>query len=480
MYWSYYSPMRHGHMVVRQRYGVPSTVIMVVGMAAICGLVWLPSVPYYVFLAVTCGCLLYLARTNITEAICLFLLMNPFLFLARNSAPSAVLLAGSREIWVFTIAIVWSSSLLSGKARWPTGLDMKALVFFLVYAMMMTVFSDSLLDALLGIRSLAVPIVFYIILRETVSSDLGAGRRIMVAVAISAAILGVVSLLWYQGHVEALALDYGATIVGGGRSLLGYHFERMTSPIGGGAANASIFLGSGVIIWMAMATRKQEVLWRRILYLSLGALCAYATFLSLSRSFVILLLVSLAALLLSATTTKTATIAFVAIAAVVVLRVVIGTEFSDISLIDVMRQNSVMWSRALPDGMQLFFGSGIKAAGGGLYGGPTATIHVDAGWFGILDMMGLPGVFLMCVFCATLAHRLYRLFQSRILPPTPYTTGLIAGSAALGLLISSAHTAVIVRPASEIIFYALAAVTCSTYSVAFNRILAPRRSLRQP
>ncbi len=451
----------------------------VVVVGTICALSMILGVPfpYYLFFGITCFCMFFLAVVDITAAICLFLLLNPLMFLIRNAAPGDILLSGARSIWMCCLLLGWGLSLLQNRAHFPKGPDIIALSVFCSYAFVMAVAASSLIDSFLGIRSVIMPIALYFVVKGVVTKAPDAGYRVLLSAVFSTVITAVFSYFWYYGYLDARIFNYGGTISGGGgRTVLGYHFERMTSLIGGGPSNIGIFLGAGTIMCLALAARKHVSIGRRVIFLGLGTITGCASFFSLSRSVVLLVMVSLTALLFVAAIHRITKIILVSVVASLIFGVVVGTSFAGVTLFSVVNRNAVTWERAIPSGLQLFTGGGLKAPGGGIVSADgvaliresPSAIFVDGGWPSIWGMMGLPGIISMLLFCWLLALAYYRLCSWRALGVKHYTTGVVSGSTALGLLIASTHTAVIIRPATDILFYALAAVMSSVYSLTLK------------
>ena len=449
--------------------GIGNLLVVVVGAASALLMAWDIGIPYYCLFGISCLCLFYLSLANTTAAICLFMFLCPLMFLVRNLAPNDIVLAGVTSIWVFILTLGWGVLLLQGRARFPSGPDVTALGVFVAYAFVMAMISVSVLDIFLGLRSLVVPIAVFFIVRGVVAQKPSAGYPILISILISTAIMAIISYAWYMEYLKLGKLfSEGIIAGGGGRFVLGHYFERMDSLIGGGPSNVGIFFGVGTIICMALEVGKRIPLWKKAIFLVLGMIAAYAAFLSLSRSTIVLIMVSLMALLLSATTYKTAKVLMLSAVGVLTVGVVFGTSFSNATLLTVISRDAIQWIQAIPTDFGMIVGNGLTASGGNLVGGQQATIFIDDGWPGIWRMLGLPGALSILTFCWLLVYNYYRLAKTRTINPKCYATGIIAGIAALGLLFGSAHTAIIIRPVTCMVFYTLAAIMFSIYASSRN------------
>jgi hypothetical protein len=151
--------------------------------------------------------------------------------------------------------------------------------------------------------------------------------------------------------------------------------------------------------------------------------------------------------------------------------VVLGTVFADATLASAAQDDSEAWWDAMPTDLSTcVFGAGLNAAGGGLIPAKgRSDIPVDGGWPLLLSMVGAVGLAAIAAFLLALATAFFRLAFVSVpmtITKTDLVLGITAGAAAGGLLLASAHTAVMMRPAVDVAFFALAAVMISTYDRA--------------
>lgn len=442
--------------------------------------------PYYFWFGLSCLSIAYLTSYNVALGICLILILNPLLFFIRNASPGSVVLAGARSEWMMTLIFVWLIKLSQNKCSWPRGLDVNILFLFLSYATAMAVVAPSLAAGLLGIRALVMPAVIYFVVRDCVNRQPGTSYLILNSALLSMAIIGILSIFWYYGNLEMKVLEYGGILIGGsGRTIFDHFFERLSSLIGGGPSNSGIFLGAGLMISLGLLQERVLSKRSKIIFIFSGSLCAYTSLLSVSYSVVILLMVALPMFAISRIASRRVKIVFLCITATLFLEVMIGTSIQGVTLISQIRKYSFVWQRAMPDDLGVWLiGGGLNAAGGGILRENVAPpILVDSGWPQILSMTGLIGTTAIISFLLFLVVTYYRLasFTRQMKISTRvYVCAVTAGCAALGLLVGSVHTAVIFRPAVDIIFYTLAAVMVSIYSNGRSRKPATLQREMQP
>jgi hypothetical protein len=196
-------------------------------------------------------------------------------------------------------------------------------------------------------------------------------------------------------------------------------------------------------------------------------LFGYASLVTVSYSVVLLLITGLLALSVTRTTSSIRRAAYACIVTILVVGVVVGRSFDQVTLIEKMRVAPAIWRRALPDSIaDWLVGGGLDAAGGNLLREGTSSVIIDSGWVQVWSMTGLAGLGSMVLFLLIFAGAYHRVASSRLFDRKrkEQTVGATAGAAGLALLVASAHNAVIFRPVVDIVFYALVAITLSTYS----------------
>lgn len=454
-----------------------SVLLMVGGL--VCGLVliWAPPAPS-LFLGMTCLCLLVLGVIDTTAAICLLLMLNPLMFLVRNAAPDSIVFSGARSMWMFSVALGWGLALISSRARLPRGADTVAICVFLIYAILMAGASRSLMDGFLGLRAVAMPAAIYLVTKATVTQRPNTGYALLLASIASTTIFIILTWLWTAGLLETSEFAATTILGGGGRRILGVYFERNASLIGGGPSNAGIFVAAGLVMCLGLIFSRRVHSWWRGVLLVIAIAAGYTAFFTLSRSVVILLLVGLSCFMLTANIHRASKVVFLVAIGLLFVGTVIGTAFGGVDFISVTINYSVMWLRAIPRGVEAIIGSGLEAAGGTKLGigAERSNFLVDGGWPAIWAMMGLPGIGSMAILLYLWVLHYYRLCRFRFLSVRNYTTGVIAGATAIGLFFGSPHTAIIMRPVSDMLFYALSAVAMSIYDVGYQMQQHPDRS----
>lgn len=441
------------------------TLAMLIGIGAAFALI--ARAPYpLIWLSLTWTSVVCLTLTDVTLGICLVLILNPLLFMVRNAAPTSIILAGAQTEWIVCLFGAW---LINRETRWPRGPDVVLLFVFMGYAVIMAIAAESLDAGLLGLRAILVPALVYFVVRDLVRRRPNAVYAIMASIIGSAGILSLLSILWYWGNVDSGIFATSPTILGGGRTVLGYAFQRMGSLIGGGPSNASLFTGTGVVIFIGYFIAKGVPKLHLIMFGCLAVICAYASFLTLSRSVVLLWIMSFSVMAFTRKPNIITKVVLLSVVIVLAINVVFGTAFNDSILVNEIKRNTFVIENAMPKTtIQLVFGGGLNAASGGLIGRNTAAaVAVDGGWVLVLAMMGCVGAALIGALLFVIAGKI-RYLTFNVAHRRETSLGIAAGAAAAGLLFGSVHMAVIMRPAIDVIFYTLTATTVSIAGLQFG------------
>jgi len=441
---------------------------MALGLAAALALGAGAPLPYF-WLSLTCISIVYLTMLDDVLGVCLVLLLNPMLFIVRNAAPASIVLAGAQTEWIICLFVGW---LFKKEARLPQGLDVVLMYVFCFYLLVSTVVSENLVQGLLGLRSIFIPILIYFVVRDIVNRKPTAVFPISASIIGTGGILGALSILWLLGYIDvAVFFSKGALLLGGDRNVFGTSFERLGSLIGGGPSNAGLYMGSGIIMFIGLLLSKSVPKLHVAFFFCLAAIGAYASFLTLSRSVILLLTISFFIIFLATNTRTFVKLLLLPILAVSVFEIIIGDSFADISIYDSMKNTTFIYARAMPNTLtEIIFGTGLNAASGGLLGRDTGgALPIDGGWALLFAMVGCIGFFPLIIFLLMAAVRLKNLMSYEI--QTKETTlGVFAGATAAGLLLGSVHMAVIMRPAIDIVFYVL---TASMISISYHNVPAP-------
>jgi hypothetical protein len=461
----------------RGRFG--QVVLMFVALAAVCvsglGLAGWP-----IWLGVTCLVMLILAVTDLTAAICLFLLLNPLALWMRTANPAALVLSGANSIWLTILIGGWLWQVGARQMTFPRGTDVLALVVFIAYGLAITPKSGSFLEAFLGFRSLIYPAFFYLMMRSLVTANPQGVQRLFKYLLLSCLLLAILQILYYYDYIAATTFRHASTLAleGGGRYVLGHYFERMHSLMGGGPSNAGIFLTAGLCLAVAVMADRSRAMLGKIPVFGVALFLAYAAFLSLSRSCIVVLLVGSVFFMFAAGLPSSFRIASLVLVCVLVVGTVFGGALSGESIIQAVRADAYTWVTRIPSGVRLIFGGGLTAPGGGTLGSEFAVYaaYTDAGWVAIWAQMGLPGLISMLVWVVALAVAYVRLAGKKslgVLPPQTRHYALAVGAIAMSLVFGSPHTAAIMRVGTDILFYGMAAITVSICRIARDQEVNP-------
>ncbi|MDD4891288.1 MAG: hypothetical protein PHU85_15310 [Phycisphaerae bacterium] len=414
--------------------------------------------------------LFFLAVTNMASAIGAVLVIYPLGLWIRNSGAGSVVLAGSSSIELTILVVGWMMQLSQRRMALPRGRDITAMIVFVACGVVMFPITGSLLNGFLGFRSMVWPLMFYIIVRSEVSTFPASLRRILHFVVLSVALVSALNLMWYFDRLGVAALGAEGTLAreGGGRVVFGIMFDRMNSIIGGGPSSAGVFCAAGMLLCVGLTVKPRVGTVRRLLLLLCGVMCAYAAFLSLSRSVVVMIMVGALLYVISSELSYSIKAGGLTVAGVVAATMVFGESFAGMSLIDAIASNAVMWISALPRGLGAIVGGGLTAPGGMLVYQQADNQYVDAGWVTIWAQMGLTGLVSILVWvwavCASY-FRTVRMIKRHAAPMTWRHEAQVAGVVAMAMLLGSAHTAIIMRYGSDVIFMALAGVAVSAWQI---------------
>lgn len=424
--------------------------------------------PYIIYYSIIICCVFIASVTALDTAIALVLVLNPFALFIRNAAPESVILAGARMEWL--IILCFGSLALFGNRRLslPRGADVFWLLLFLFYGLIMIFVSGSIVQGLLGFRSVVVPALFYLLVRTALITKPNAAVTIVNYAIVSCLLFSILQLAWYYNLFDMGVLQHGGIIAeGGGRKILGYHFERMTSLISGGPANLSIFLGSGFLLSLGVLFSKvKNRTCVNMLLIAGASLTGLAAFLTLSRSVVVLIMISLVCFTGAKVMRKVGSLVWIFFFGILLVGVVFGTAFAGTSLIRTIKVDAIMWTKAVPSGFSALAGSGLTASGGQLVTRHREYNLVDAGFVGIWNMMGIPGLLSILIWCGLIVYYFQETRSTKykkILLQRNHIYSMIAGSVAIGMLASSAHTAIMMRLGSDFFFYALAGIMGAHY-----------------
>lgn len=414
---------------------------------------------WFLYLGLMASCFFYLAVVDCLSAVCLFLLLSPFYLVIRNAAPFSVVLSGARSIWLFVMVLGWLLSVARGDCRFPKGSDITVLLMFMGLGLVMSVVTGSLFEGFLGFRAMIAPAFIYPIARSLILKRPHMGRVILRYVVIACFMLAILQFFWYKGMLDVHIVKHeGIVTGGGGRTIFGIHFERMTSLVGGGASNLAIYCGAGMLIGATMALQKDQHLLARIILIATAIVTGIACFLALSRSMVLLLMAAILFYMFTPGAFKMGKMYCVVVGVLLLVTTVFGTVFHGETLIKTIKDDLFAWTIALPKGASAILGKGITVPGGTILREVAWHPYADAGWVAIWAKMGIAGLLLILTWLGLVVCAYFRLARSRtaMLPHRYWVAGVIAGVIALALAVGSAHTTVIMRNSTCTVFFVLA------------------------